>query len=709
MIEQEKAAEFRFDTSEKGLSERLTEVGLPSYARLYSCTGLPNVFGWRNIEKAESFQETWLYIPDNVLETISNSQKKFNDSSADYEPLSNHFKVDNFNLYPVQSAGKLVCLIAAPESEQFGASSVDFTKIARLEKESSKADKSDSVQIAYEFVSRLFDCKQSFSDFAQRLLILLTDQVDKSYAGLYWKSSDCFHRRWAYGDLQLSDKLLLSVTFEMVEKWQEANSGGRSFVPAERMMDEPIFVQTPPSYLFVHKTANFGDREQWLVMAVPGDISAAAISRITIIASLLSSMDDERISGYAELVTMFGELVNGDRKAQSLDEAIGQSFKLLDEKLRMNSMCLLNRDNSLLSCIREFEDRLRVEKSKVSKIPDEAMKVMDSLEPAFLDGPSHGPLDRTAPINEAETAHVFFPVPIAGDEIALLSAEFSGDISRARKQSRLFELVAKYLGVCISLQKIGTNDPQVVGTPVDEISEVMSLARLKTISKINGGYFHELIEFLSVILGQAELIDYELQKSARPITTESLLMSTDRIVRAAGSLANVLEELKNVSTVKVIEDGSLIDSEQFLSQLKHLSYGYFLTVKDNKNVDIEIQPKVDKSVSFTFPVLHIFDYIMPLIFTVMDEALCSGTIVVSNAEHFGRPVFRISYPKKLLGKMTFDKLADKVFKYHQLEKTDQDGLVVSVDKAHFLFSESGGDRAQVIYSLSNQLHPVEDF
>lgn len=709
MIEQEKAVQFRFDISEKSLSERLAELGLPPYARLFSCVGLPNVFAWRNLERAESFQETWLYIPDTTLEGVISSQRSFGVSDKGRSAGNGSFLLDKQKLYPINSGGKCNCIVAIPEDKEFDSSDMDLARLDKIEKNATLVDKSDTVQIAYEFVSRLFDCKQSYAEYAHKLLTFLTDQVDKSYAGLYWKGSESFHRRWAYGDLQLSDKLPLTVHSDMVDKWRSANSRGKTFVPAELILDEPVFVQVPPSFLFVYRTPNFADREQWLVMAVPGDISGAAIARITIIAGILSSIDDDRTTGYSELMSMFGELLSNDRKSISLDEALKNCFRLIDGKLLLSSMCLLDNDMSLSSCMRETDDQLHVEHSQMGKMPDKCWKVIESMEPMFLEGPAHQSGSHTGDVGKVEASHVIFPIPLKGGHAAILSAEFTSKLDRARHYKKLFELAAKYLGICISLTRSSTVESHIVGTPSGEIAESMALARLKTVGKLNGGYFHEITEFLSVILGQAEIMEHEIGKPGKSITGEDLLISTDRIVRAACSLASRLEQLKDVSTIRTIDGGSVVAADQFLEFLPGLTYGYILTVKDYKNVEINVQTKTDRNVGFSIPSLHVFDYILPLILGIMDEAICSGKIVVSLAEDFGRPALRIAFAKKLLGKTSLEKLVPKVFIYHRVESGADGALIISAGNAHFAFSDCDGDRYQAIYTLASNNHPIEEF
>ena len=559
-------------------------------------------------------------------------------------------------------------------------------------------EKSDAVQIAFEFVSRLFDCKQSYSEFAQRLLMFLTDQVDKSHAGFYFNSADSYHRRWSYGGLSLSDKLPVTVSAETVEMWKAANSCGKSFVPGELIQEEPAFVQSPPSYLFVHQIPDFGDCDQWLVMAVPGDISEAAIARMTIITSLLESLSDERVTGYSDLIEMFSGLLGENHKALPIGEALKLCFKLFDGKLRMKSMRQIDADNSVTVCEKVSDEQLKVERSKIAKISDSGRKVIASREPAYCEGPIQPPFDKNNESWSRSVSHVLFPIPISDGGTALLEVEFSGNIERARNYHNLFELVSKYLGICISLTKGGEAGLKMVGTPNNEIAETMSLARLQTLSKLNGGYFHELIEHLSVILGQAEIMEYSLKKNNKPLTAENLIQSTDRIVRAAESLARRLEKLKEVSTIRPIESGQSISAELFIKMLPAMTFGYYLTVKDNRNVEIELQTKSDKNLPFSIPVLHIYDFILPLILSLMDEAVCSGKIFVSIAEHFGRPVIRISYPKKLSGKLSLEKLVDKTFNYYQSQRGEKGEFLITAGDAQFIFSACEGDRYQVFSS-----------
>lgn len=702
-----KVVQAKSSTANMGSSEPISGTGFPSNTYLMLRRGLPNLFQKHQNATSGSNDDSWLFIPDKVLESILVSQRTFDIGNGQQAPLSSTLQLDDRILVPVCAAGKVSCIVDIPENATFSVSAAELKNIEKIAKSAGHAEISDAVQIAYEFVSRLFDCKQSYAEFAQRLLNFMTDQIDGSYAGLYWKSDNGYYRRWSYGDLLLSDKLPLDVSSETVENWQDANSQGQTFIPAELVPDEPVFLKTPPSFLFVHQTPNYGDREQWLAMAVPGDISASAIAKITIIAGLLISIDDDRTSGYADLVAMFGGLLNKNHKVLPLEEAVRLSFKVIDSKMRLRSLCVLDNDNSVIKCIKSEHDQLKIEKNKVTKIPELAWQVIESHEPLMLVGSLQALQEERKRGDEEAVSSAFFPIPIKDGRAALLLAEFEGELGRARQQQYILELVSMFLGICLSLSKEVTGEPKIVGTPGYETGEAISLARLQTLSNLNGGYFHELVEYLSVILGQAEIMEYGLNQAHKPITEEGLRQSTERIVRAAGSLARRLEELKKVSTIQPIESGNAISAQQLLSMLPGMSYGYYLTIKDNKNVEIGLQTKTDKNVSFSIPVLHVYDFILPLILAIMDQAVCSGKISVSVGEHFGRPVLRISYPGKLSGRQPLEQLLNKVFRYCKTERGEDGEFLVSCDDARFIFSTCDGDIYQAIYSNVRSHHAVE--
>ena len=92
----------------------------------------------------------------------------------------------------------------------------------------------------------------------------------------------------------------------------------------------------------------------------------------------------------------------------------------------------------------------------------------------------------------------------------------------------------------------------------------------------------------------------------------------------------------------------------------------------------------------------------------MDEAICSGKILVSLTEYFGRPALRISFARNIIGKLDFEKLTQQLFIKFDTARTDNDFLEFSYDVAEFAFKEEASGQCQVIYKLSSKAFPVEE-
>ncbi len=167
-------------------------------------------------------------------------------------------------------------------------------------------------------------------------------------------------------------------------------------------------------------------------------------------------------------------------------------------------------------------------------------------------------------------------------------------------------------------------------------------------------------------------------------------------------LAAVLCVAMDNSFMHVLSIGST------LKVLPSLTYGYSAAVKESKNLELIVVSQSDANISLPLPVLHIYDYILPLILILMDEAVCSGKILVSLTEYFGRPALRISFAKNIIGKLDFEKLTQQLFVKFETASNDNNLLEFSYDGAEFVFKEETTGQCQVIYKLSSKAFPVEE-
>ncbi|MCH9025063.1 MAG: hypothetical protein IH931_06985 [candidate division Zixibacteria bacterium] len=675
------------------LTEELSSIELPRSSRLFVRTGLPNVFGELLADPEEN---PWLFVPDNILSTIEQQS----DNNSDI------ITVDAYELYPVVFENQVLAIVAIVSHSSSGLSrhTADSLKQALLE--SNAFDKKAVMQISKQFVSELFDFRQSYSELINKLLGLMTDQAAHSHAAMYWVEDNNLYRRWSKGDLLLSDKLALTLHGEHVVRWTSALQTGRAIIPAEIVESEPVFMEKPPNFIALFEAPTYADRRQILAIAITGETELADIEKIKQISKLFGVCNGSKMTNYTQLAKLFGE--SPHRQAQGgYEQALIEAFKILDDKVRIESICLLESDNIAALCIKNSQNEHEVTRKTVTEITDDLSAIINGKKSILVIHEN----DSTESENrdtEKAVCRVFMKVPIRGGTDSIMRIEYYGETKHALELEELFVMIASFLGVSLSLQLSGTKGEKYIGNDFKSDQDMDSVNRLRTMDKITGGYFHEFVECLSVILGQVQIMQYEMGNNSPAVTTDHLLSSADRINQAALTLASGINKVREMSIFSSNDTGRFVSADKFLKVLPSLTYGYSAAVKESKNLELIVQSQSDARIALPLPVLHIYDYILPLILILMDEAICSGRILVSLTEYFGRPALRISFARNMIGKLDFEKLTQQLFVKFDTAVSDNDFLEFSYDGAEFIFKEETSGQCQVIYKLSSKAFPVEE-
>lgn len=694
MITRSKEPDTGNDLASVSLTEKLSSIELPRSSRLFVGAGLPNVF--REF-LADPEEAPWLFMPDNILSSIE--QQSENNSDI--------ITADAYELYPVVFENQVLAMVAIASHTSSGLSSQTADRLKQVLLESNALDKKAVMRISEQFVSELFDFRQSYPDLINKLLGLMTDQAARSHAAMYWLEDNNLYRRWSKGDLLLSDKLALTLHGEVVIRWTNALQTGRAIIPAEIVESEPVFMKRPPNFIAIFEAPTYADRRQILAIALPGDTVPGDIEKIKQISQLFGACSGSKMTNYTQLAKLFGESPRRQARGGGYEQALIEVFKILDDKIRIESVCLLESDNVAAICIKNSQNEHEVTRKTVTEITDDLSAIINGEKSILVIHDKESAETENGDLNEA-VCKVFMKVPIRGGIDSIMRIEYYGETKRSLEFEELFVMVASFLGVSISLQLSETKGTKYISNDIKSDQDMDSVNRLRTMDKITGGYFHEFVECLSVILGQAQIMQYELGENSPAVTTEHLLFSADTINKAAQTLASGMNKIREMSIFSSHDTGKFVSADKFLKVLPSLTYGYSAAVKELKNLELIVQSQSDARISLPLPVLHIYDYILPLILILMDEAICSGKILVSLTEYFGRPALRISFARNIIGKLDFEKLTQQLFVKFDTTRSDNDFLEFSYDGAEFAFKEEASGQCQVIYKLSSKAFPVEE-
>ncbi|MCH7947105.1 MAG: hypothetical protein IIC66_04830 [candidate division Zixibacteria bacterium] len=694
MITRSKEPDTNNDLVSVSLSEELSVIELPRSSRLFLRTGLPNIFGELSADAAEN---PWLFMPDDILIAIEQQSAHNSDIIV----------VDAYELYPVVHENQVLAIVAIVSHTSSGLSGQTTDKLKQVLLKSSIPDKKAVMQISEQFVAELFDFRKSYSELVNKLLGLMTDQAARSHAAMYWLENNNLYRRWSKGDLLLSDKLALTLHGEHVVRWTNALQTGRAIIPAEIVESEPVFMEKPPNFVALFEAPTYADRRQILAIAITGETKFDEIEKIKQISQLFAVCSGSKMTNYTQLAKLFGESPRHQHLSGGYEQALIEAFKILDEIVRIESVCLLESDNVAAVCIKNSQNEHEVTRKTVTEITDDLSAIISGEKSILVmqvkdrDGTENRDLNKVV-------CRVFMKVPVRGGVDSIMRIEYYGETKRALELEELFLMIASYLGISVSLQLSENKGAKYISNDLKSDQDMDSVNRLRTMEKITGGYFHEFVECLSVILGQVQIMQYEMGNSGSAVTTEHLLSSADRINQAALTLASGINKVREMSIFSSNDTGRFVSADKFLKVLPSLTYGYSAAVKESKNLELIVQSQSDARISLPLPVLHIYDYILPLILILMDEAICSGRILVSLTEYFGRPALRISFSRNMIGKLDFEKLTQQLFVKFDTVTSDNDFLEFSYDGAEFVYKEEVSGQCQVIYKLSSKAFPVEE-
>jgi len=676
------------------LTEKLLSIELPRSSRLFVRTGLPNVF---SESPADPEETPWLFVPDNILSTIEQQS----DNNSDI------ITADAYELYPVVFENQVLAIVAIVSHTSSGLSKQTEDRLKQALLESSALDKKAVMQISEQFVSELFDFRQSYSELINKLLGLMTDQAAHSHAAMYWVEDNNLYRRWSKGDLLLSDKLALTLHGEHVVRWTRALQTGRAIIPAEIVESEPVFMERPPNFVALFDAPTYADRRQILAIAITGETEFADIEKIKQISQLFGVCNGSKMTNYTQLAKLFGELPRRQAQSGGYEQALIEVFKILDDKMRIESICFLESDNVAMVCIKHSQNEHEVTRKTIAEITDDLSEIISGKK-SILVLHDKDSAETTNKDSNIAVCRVFVKVPVRDGTDSIMRIEYYGETKRALELEELFVMIASFLGVSVSLQLSETKGAKHISNDIKSDQDMDSVNRLRTMDKITGGYFHEFVECLSVILGQVQIMQFELGNNSPAVTTNHLLSSADRINQAALTLAAGISKVREMSIFSSNDTGRFVSADKFLKVLPSLTYGYSAAVKESKNLELMVQSQSDAGISLPLPVLHIYDYILPLILILMDEAICSGRILVSLTEYFGRPALRISFARNMIGKLDLEKLTQQLFVKFDTAASDDDFLEFSYDGAEFIFKEDTSGQCQVIYKLSSKAFPVEE-
>ena len=662
----------------------LQNVVLPEFAELYVSAGLRQMFRRVSLDKTDTFEDSWLYIPLEQIFSVRQNLIVAGNNPAQiclsHEPI----EIDGLSLYPVLMKGKIRGVIVNRSERPLHLSS-DAQEIilGSLETFQFNLERSafDSVDV---FIKTLLQPESTFESFALRFLNLLTQTCEGSCAGLYYNHDGVYTLRLVSGDLGKFDQLAGELKIATAQQWQNMIRQRYFFTPADLVPPHPVLLAAPPQFRFVHPGSGSEHTDYIVTMIVGGDISYTDLRQVLDLARYASGLADSQFVRTGDILNLYGEFVDSTARSIPPEELLPQLFSILAGQLSMSRLMLIEKGKTGYIVRARHEDKLSVDRVGPDMIPG---LVRDALrkDRSFC---LRKVAEQITDIEFAKTyyldnvkSEIYFAIPDEeGQEpdILAIGTPLEGEYLCNLKDflTRVAQFVRHY-----QKYRRGRQLVAVPGQIVDSGQHALLLSRFETAAKLSGGYFHDVLSQMSVICGQAEILAQDLRSEDVKLCDDDLVKGIERLMNAGDLATEYLTILRELSLLTKERLASSISAQDLLHRLALLTQGYAHQIRDTKNVTLEFQTHASPILDFSFALRDVYDVVFPVVLAIMEQAVCSGEMCFCIRCDAVRDSLVIRYDLKITPHIDVEDFLLKTFAGHTVTCTDTDQAKVTIGGA----------------------------
>jgi hypothetical protein len=633
-----------------------TEI-ISSGVDLYLAGGFERLFRRVHEGSAERFDNSWLYVPSG---TIKPPQETLEEGTGAMPPqdLGDAIPMDDQRLYPLFLRGRTIGILVA---SGVGAPSGEtaerlLARIARFVEPDRPAN-----DLAHDFLKQLFHRDNSPQEFYRRLLSWLTDLWPRSFAGVYVETQGTFILRTSVGNIDRCYRLPREMSVEAAEQFLASSDITTSCVPLDTLPDHPIFLDAPPDMLFVHAGIGSACVRQLIAVAGPGDADSRTCRQLLELGALTSSLNENQFASAGGLLSFYARLAREELTGFDTTKLFTDLYEHISQQLDLSEMSVVLLDD---------KRRLSVTMKLPGNVPETPEHYPEAVVAHVLAGEPYHLADINSDILSVDQARSRYFANVKSESYLPLRdpkgvsglVTFGSPVTGsylADHEELLFAVanfVAFYVGRVKSLDNDALLNPS---TPGAAASPADLARRLLMVHKLSDGCLHDMSDSLSVILGQAEIARSAAEESTQ--NDLSYLSHLHRVARAAESMSGRLEALRQICACSKLAQSAKIDGAKFLRDLPIILSGLARQVRDTKNIEVSVAVMSRELPQVQFSSAMAFDVFLPVLITLMENAVCSGQIKVSTETGPGFAALALNLAHRLVAQTDLPALLNATF------------------------------------------------
>jgi hypothetical protein len=684
----------------KRLASQIGSIGM----RLYASHGVPQLFSRVGAESGVQFEDSWLYLPASMLDTIQLSAAHLKPVGSSLVSMGNPFLAEQHSFIPLIVDGKIAAVLVSDISHADHLPSLDIQELSEGIAYDRAQRGAVAVAVGDEFISRLFHRDNSLDNFIRRMLTWISQIWPSSYAGMYVESQGVFVQRLTAGSLDHCHCLPREIGLEVAQACQTSGDISAYLVPAEYLPEQPAFLTTPPDFLCMSPGVAVDSGRQLLVFAGPGGVSRQAIERLSEITRLVARLHVSQFTTCAELTRYYGQLGAATISDDQLSDTLKDLFTTIAQQVTLTRVVVDLGESSTIRRCREIVIRpghsTMVQPLDRVDVPAIARDTLAAGRPHLVGQINLADLDtQSAKERYLQNVRAELYLPMAdhgsGHGLVVFGSSVAGEYLSTMQP--LLRCISEYIwlharlasGVARGEIPATVRGAEGASAAADRRQIVMRRLGLTSLHGLNGA--------LSVAGGQIELMR---ETSDQPTGH----LSERRLSGLEEAVATIWKRVDAISRVISLPDaGDLIhDADRFVQGLPTLVDGLLTQLRDTKNISITLQIL---PVHMSQPVLDadlVYDFLLPVLASVLDAAVCSGTIELSVSVTPRQSCAVVSFRRTLTGYTGLEAIAMAALPGYPSIPDASAARVIAVGNVRCRFVQIDDDRCQCRIECANR-------
>lgn len=638
----------------------MSKINLPDGVELYLSLGVAQIYQ-RISNIAQTDEKGWLYLPLHLIDTIIQNKSNVPSDSLDYfnniEPLSCG---DNF-IFPLCIDQKIDIILVSKNNTL---DSVDKATLRYLvstydvykEKNQKYGDSHDL------FLKTFAENNDSTISFMKSILNLIVKEIPGSCAGYYSDEQDGLYRRMIVGDLEKFDLIPSFVDNDVKSDWEDCIKRNTHFIPANKLSNEVQFLVHPPDFIFVYDGLRSDCSDNFISILIPNNVDMAVIEFIKTIITMIGKLSETQFIKSATVMEYYkNHLLNKNSKCSSL-ELLESMFTFLNKQLRISRLLFFEDDKTTV---------ISFSRDGVYKASDKlSMRLSEQVQQSIQTGNGWLLTDSTDE-NRYDNQNDSSQSNIQSELLYQVSLPDGKDGYIVVGTSQSVGVLETYLPFIIDVIEAFENCyscllNKLFIEKLRDRTEILK-SRINQIDKLSSGYFQQVFSKMTVLLGKTEQLKSHLTNDIYKdqfLTLSNLLSAIEENADLAGEF---VAKLNSIIPHNNEYDLRNINSDNMMKEIPSLLEGYLYQTTVTRKISLRIDNLTQINSGFLISRREIDDVVLPIILSLIDEAVKDGTLAIAADRELGVEYITLSFHKSLIADKDIASVIFNLFKDYSIQ------------------------------------------